>query len=116
MRRWRRSVKSGCAPTAELDTIGFTKEQSSLCSFFASVLNREPKQKTLTAEDAEDSQRAPRLTLILVLETVTSSALHSHGFGHFQKCRRGVRQIRVFAIDQAQFALQLQFTHRDSDQ
>ncbi len=54
--------------------------------------------------------------LVFALEAVAAFAFQGHGFGYFQECAGGVRQVRVFAVDEAKLSLQLQFAHRDSYQ
>jgi hypothetical protein len=45
--------------------------------------------------------------LILPLETVAAFAVEGHGFGYFQEGAGGVREVRAFAVDDAQLAFQL---------
>ena len=103
MRRWHRSAKIRSAPTAEVSSNIFTKEQSSLCSFLSWAGPFIQKQNLFNRGGREAKQEE----LVFTLETVATFALEGHGFGYFQKCPRGVRQVCVFAVDEPQFAFQL---------
>jgi len=50
------------------------------------------------------------------LEAVAAFAFAGYSFGDFQEGAGGVRQVGVFAVDEAQFAFQLKFADRDADQ
>lgn len=52
--------------------------------------------------------------LVLALEAVASFAFDGYGLGDFQECLGCMRKIGVFAVDEAQLALELKLANRDS--
>src|SRR5579863_4086314 len=136
MRRWSRSGKSGSARTAERFSERKPRGAKFLCSslFFLRV-RLGVKLESFSCPSGTDSCGADRpgvetpgygresqrdsrsiVPLVPALEAIASLAFYGDGFGDLEEGSGGVRQVCVFAIDEAQLAFQLQFAHRDADQ
>lgn len=57
-----------------------------------------------------------RLRLVFAVEAVAAFPFNRQGFDNFKKCAGSMGEIRIFAVDEAELAFELQFPHRDADE
>ena len=98
---------AGCAPTVKLKMQCNTRREQSLALLpFVFWENAGGGARTPVAFDLS----------IFALEAVAAFALQGDRFRHFQEGAGGVGEVGVFAVDEAQLALQLQFANWDADE
>ena len=66
---------------------------------FDSALSRSPFPAKNAREMGHPAPYFLSCDLVLALEAVAAFAIYGHGFGYFQKCAGGVREVRIFAVD-----------------
>src|SRR5580692_1982449 len=116
MRRWRRSTKSlptkRPAPAASSPALlGNQVVASSRAEPFLRRSEGSPADRYSRSRPS-----ATTLNLILALEPVSSLTVQRDRLGYFQKCPGRVRTVCVFAVNQTQLTLDLQFADRNRHQ